>query len=460
MRHTFAPPMPATVIASLRDDPAFRVLTMDGNGWIDPYSGEVVPAPAGYDAAAKTHLARTKAWQAGPAKPLRELLYLRWFHYLRENLEYIPSLRVFRTGHWLNPYDGRWLPAPDSTALRSPVRVAEHLALALSQCPAAASGRMLERDVLEALSARGPGGNEAPQPLIDPTPSGPLPILPTAPVRRAPTSARSAAVAEATPVRPASTSRTRRSDHIALKQALIDMLRRPPRLPGHQLVVHFAPHAQMPRDFYDFGELPDGRLLILLGHVAGSGPGASLIAGAALTAARTLAPRHRDLPALVAALNDAVRCDRVPGCTLGICAALLDPVSNRLVCLAAGHPPVAVLSARRDDILRQLRSTGASLGTLIGEDFRNSLEPVEVDLAPGDVALLPGYGLAYAADPADPDAGRWAILAAAVAAIKRPCGELVERVMGRANGNETQRDDLMAVALRVKDESWLMESKA
>jgi phosphoserine phosphatase len=254
--------------------------------------------------------------------------------------------------------------------------------------------------------------------------------------------------------------RGRRSDHLQLKQALVAMLRRPPRLTGHQLVVHFAPHAPMPRDFYEFSQLPDGRLLVVLGHVEGSGPGASLLAGATLSTLRTVAPRHRELPALIAALNDAVRADLVHGCTIGIGAAILDPASNRLVCLAAGHPPMAVLSARRDEVLRQLRSTGASLGALVGADFRASLEPIEVRLAPGDIALFPGHGLAHAADPADPDAGRWAILATAVEAIKRPCAELVEQVMARAKaGREQHRDDLLAVAVRVKDESWLLEAK-
>lgn len=475
MRQHSAPPLPAAIVTRLRDDLAFRVLTMDGNGWIDPYSGEVVPAPAGYEAAARAHLGRTRSWKGASPKPLRELLYLRWFHYLRGNLEFIPALRVFRNGHWLNPYDGRWVPAPDPVALTNPVRVAEHLALALCQCPAAESGRMLERAVLDALAARGPGGGQAPAPLIDPTPSRPVAVLPPArarPVRTGaePTPARPVAVlptamarrppTDPTPARPATVARGRRSDHLELKQALIAMLRRPPRLPGHQLVVHFAPHAPMPRDFYDLEELPDGRLLVVLGHVTGSGPGTSLLAGAALSAVRSVAPRHRELPALVAALNDAVRCDLVHGSAIGICAALLDPASNRLVCLAAGHPPVALLSARRDEALRHLRSTGASLGSLVGADFLASLEPVEVTLAAGDVAFFPGHGLAHAADPADPDAGRWAILAAAVAAIKRPCAELVDQVMARAKaGREQHREDLMALAVRVKDESWLLETR-
>ena len=459
MRHHYAPPIPATVIANLGDDPAFRVLTMDGSGWIDPYSGEVVPAPTGYEEAAKAHLARAKPWLKGAApKPLHELLCRRWFHYLRENLQHIPALRVFRNGHWLNPYDGRWLPAPDAVALSNPTRLAEHLALALSQCPAAESGRMLERDVLEALSARGPGGSAAPAPLVDPTPTRPARVLPEARLPARPVPTRPAAV-EATPPRPATALR-HRSDHLALKQTLIAMLRRPPRLAGQQLVVHFAPNAPMPRDFYECCTLPDGRLLIVLGHVAGTGPGVALLAGAALSAVRALAPRHGALPGLIAALNDAVRCDRVHGCTIGISAALLDLVSNHLICLAAGHPPLVILSARRDEVLRQVRSTGASLGALVGADFLASLEPVEIDLVPGDVVLLPGYGLAHAADPTDPDAGRWAVLAAAVAAIKRPCGELVEAVLARAKaGHAQQRDDLMAVALRVKDESWLLEAQ-
>lgn len=465
-------PLPAEILAALRDDPAYRVLTMDGGAWFDPYSGEPVAAPEGWEAAARAQLQRLRPWQSGVRpKPLRELLYLRWYHYLRENLDFVPALRVFRNGQWLNPYSGRWQPGPDATAMHQPARVAEHLALALSQCAEASGGRMLDRRSLEELALRGPVGDDPQEPLALPA-APPAPAAPRAgepspravpiarPSGRAPAAT---AVREATPSAGHGTGTRRlaaRSDHVALKQSLLQMLRRPPRLHGHQLVVHFAPHAPMPRDFYDFIELPGGRLLIVLGHVFGTGPGCALLAGAALDQLRALAPRCATPAGLVAALNDGVRADLVHGSAIGLCAAQLDPATGRLTVVAAGHPPAVVLSSRRDAILVQLRATGASLGTLLGEDFLRSLDQVEIDLAPGDVVLLPGQGLARAADPRDPDAGRWAILGTAVECAKRTCGELLERVIARAKaGGDASREDLAGIALRVKDESWLLEAR-
>ena len=35
---------------------------MDGVNWIDPYTGQIISAPFGYEEVAKQHLCRTKPW--------------------------------------------------------------------------------------------------------------------------------------------------------------------------------------------------------------------------------------------------------------------------------------------------------------------------------------------------------------------------------------------------------------
>lgn len=433
--------LPESVLAGLQSDPVFRVTTMDGSGWIDPFTGQVVPAPFGPDGVARDHLLRTRPWQNGARPlPLAELLRLRWLLYLRANLESVPVLRIVRQGRWLNPYTGSWHQGPAAEFAGNASRLAEHLAWILADCPQAQGGRMLEKWQLDQLASQGP---EA---------SGPIPVIPDS------TPIRVAALLDVSP--PERAKPRQKTDFISIKDAFLRQLRRPVRIPGHQLVLHVESHAPLPRDFYDFVELADGRYATVIGSVSGGGPGAALIAGSALEVLRKLGSSQRDPVSLLVALNDALRLDRLPGCSVGVSIAALDAEHHQLECASAGHPPVLLASARRETPLRQLRSFGGGLGTLVGKDFSKNISTVHVALEPGDVVVLAGRGLGHAANPADPEAGRWAIHGAIVANLKKPLAELAAAVMACAKaGAERPRDDLVLLAIRMKDESWLLEGK-
>lgn len=463
--------LPAWVENALAKDPAFRVLTMDGTGWIDPFSGEVVPASQGHAEVARAHLRRSGSWRAGNARPLRELLYLRWLSYLRLHLHELPQLRIVRSNRWLNPYTGRWQAAPPEDWQGEIARFADFLAGVLCDCPEAQAGRMIERAQLEVLSRQGPDGVD-PGPLSMPggmapraaapaaTPARPAQAMPVTPTAN-PMPASRQVLPEATPVRGQSVGRSRKmkTDLVAMRQAFIKQLRKPPRVEGYQLVLQYAPYAPIPRDFYDAVAVSEDCLHLVLGHVQGDGPGAALLAGAMLDALRTLGPQHRDPIDLLCALNDTVRVDQVPGCSVPLCVLTLRQSERRVRCVVAGHPPPVILSNRRDTILRQFRGGGAAIGTLHGADFRKRLQAVEAELAAGDIIAMLGVGLAHAADASDPEAGRWRVYGHLVAQLKASLGELVPAVMQAIRGEDKPRHDLALIALRTKEESWLMEVK-
>ncbi|MBA3683701.1 MAG: serine/threonine-protein phosphatase [Planctomycetes bacterium] len=420
--------LPEEIAHALEHDPAFRVHTMDATGWIDPYTAQVVPTPFGMQEVAKTHLIRTRPWLKLQAKPLKELLYVRWLNYLRDNIEFVPALRVFRNGLWLNPYNGQWVSGIQLDNHQVTKRVADDLAKILAACPEAQTGRMLEKWQIETLTAQGPARSAAPE------------------------------VQEM--VRASGRVARAKTDFHSIRQGFLKMLHRPPRMQGHQLVVHFEPHAQISRDFYDFIDLGGGKLLLVVGDFTGIGPGAALMAGTALQVLRKIAPGHKDLVELLSNLNDELRIDLLHGCSIAIFAILLDTATNRLSCLSAGHQPALLVRPRRDNTLTRIRTPGASLGALTGPDFRKTLVPLNLQLEPGDILLIHSNGLAHAANAHDPDAGRWSVMGQCVANIKRPCAELVARVVEETKrSSDKLPDDITVLALRIKDESWLLESK-
>jgi serine phosphatase RsbU (regulator of sigma subunit) len=449
--------MPGWLYHAIQNDPAFRVLTMDGVNWIDPFTGTIIPAPFGYEDVANKHLLKHKPWTRMQPKPLTELLILRWFHYLRENLEFVPYLRVFNHGMWLNPYIGQWVSGipleNDKVTLRSIEAMATHLA----HCGEAQMGKMIETYKLDRLIADGPR---------------------TTPVGK--TQSRTGKPATARPVKsPNSTSSARLSmkaptkrqtDFMQIKQMLIKMLARPPRVEGYQLIVHYEPHSAISRDFYDIIQIDDSHLLLALGDITGHGPGSALMVASTLKALRLIAgsKKHRDLIDIVSALNDEVRPDLMQDCTINMFAALVDTKRRSLTYLCAGHHPAALLNQKRETPMQQVGTQGATLGKATGDDFRRVLRPVSMKLEIGDILLMYSDGLFQVQNSRKEEYGRFRFLGSCVANLGRPCSELVNQVLDDAKQHAGGRlaEDMTILALRVKDgpagsditsfnESWL-----
>ncbi len=139
----------------LANDPIFRVLTVDGLNWIDPYTGTLVPAPFGHEEPALAWLRQHQPWKRDgketAAKPLAELQFIRWVHYLKAHLP-DPELGWLRQflpdGRWLNPFTGQPVAGIVRDNGRITMDTVRQLAAVLRDCPPAQSGKPLEREIL------------------------------------------------------------------------------------------------------------------------------------------------------------------------------------------------------------------------------------------------------------------------------------------------------------------------
>ena len=61
---------PGRIAALLRDDPVFRIVTVDGLSWVCPYTGTPVAAPFGFEQPAQAWLSKERPWQRAALKPL------------------------------------------------------------------------------------------------------------------------------------------------------------------------------------------------------------------------------------------------------------------------------------------------------------------------------------------------------------------------------------------------------
>ena len=165
-----------------------------------------------------------------------------------------------------------------------------------------------------------------------------------------------------------------------------------PKLPGWDVAAYYQPAREVGGDFYDFIELPDGQVGIVVGDVTDKGVPAALIMAKTHSILRADAPRLVAPSEVLARANTLLAAEMPPNMFVTCLYAVLDPPTGRLRYANAGHP----LPYRRSSSgeVEELRATGMPLGLLDGMIYEEN----ETILAPGDTVLLHSDGIAEAHD--------------------------------------------------------------
>src|SRR5687768_417517 len=111
-----------------------------------------------------------------------------------------------------------------------------------------------------------------------------------------------------------------------------------PELTGWQISPLYRPAREVGGDFYDFFELPDGRLGLVVGDATGKGVPAALVMASARSMLRAVARASEYSPGdVLGRVNDTLVTD-MPTNTFVTCFyAILDPKSGSLRYANAGH---------------------------------------------------------------------------------------------------------------------------
>ena len=110
-----------------------------------------------------------------------------------------------------------------------------------------------------------------------------------------------------------------------------------PELPGYKLSAFYRPAREVGGDFYDFLELQDGRLGLVVGDVTDKGVPAALVMATTRTVLRATATRLLSPGEVLKRANDVIVTDIPPNMFITCLYAILDPDSGRLVYANAGH---------------------------------------------------------------------------------------------------------------------------
>jgi serine phosphatase RsbU (regulator of sigma subunit)/anti-sigma regulatory factor (Ser/Thr protein kinase) len=162
-----------------------------------------------------------------------------------------------------------------------------------------------------------------------------------------------------------------------------------PTVPGWRLAVHYQPAREVGGDLYDFFQLPDGRLVIVVGDVTDKGVPAALMMATTRAVLRGAARRQYSPGAALARSNNLL-CPEMPPSMFVTCLyAILDPRTGRMQFANAGHN---LPYRRHRDGVDELHATGMPLGLMTDMQYEEN----EIRLEPGDRVLFYSDGLVEA----------------------------------------------------------------
>jgi serine phosphatase RsbU (regulator of sigma subunit) len=166
-----------------------------------------------------------------------------------------------------------------------------------------------------------------------------------------------------------------------------------PEIEDYQFVAYYKPAREVGGDFYDFFELGDGRLGLVVGDASGKGMPAALVMASTRSVLRAVAQRVGIVPGQVLAeANEILYPDIPPDMFVTCFYAILDPESGSLLYANAGHD---LPYLRRGSDCEELRARGMPLGLMPGMSY----EQKEIELDAGEAALFYSDGLVEAHDP-------------------------------------------------------------
>jgi serine phosphatase RsbU (regulator of sigma subunit) len=165
-----------------------------------------------------------------------------------------------------------------------------------------------------------------------------------------------------------------------------------PDLPGWEIEASYRAARSVGGDFYDFIDLPGGRIALVIGDVTGKGVPAALVMATTRSIIRTDAPRLVEPGLVLASVNEQLNHDTPANMFVTCMYAVLDPRTGELRMANAGHNLPYV---RRDTDVIEVKAKGMPLGLMASMVY----EEVEARVEPGETILMHSDGMVEAHGP-------------------------------------------------------------
>jgi serine phosphatase RsbU (regulator of sigma subunit) len=231
----------------------------------------------------------------------------------------------------------------------------------------------------------------------------------------------------------------------SIQQSLLP--RESPQIPGFEIAGFNQPAEETGGDYFDWKNLPDGKVVISLADVTGHGIGPALLAAVCRAYARSSFSAAKNLPAALENINQALGADLTSGRFATYVAAVCCPTCSDVEILSAGHGPLVVYSRAADQFLK-MNAHALPFGIL--PSFQSD-PPTRLHLGTGDLVVLATDGFYEWENDQGEDFGidrlQEVIRASRDFAPDEIISKLYQSVASFSNGTR-QQDDLTAVIIK------------
>jgi serine phosphatase RsbU (regulator of sigma subunit)/pSer/pThr/pTyr-binding forkhead associated (FHA) protein len=218
-----------------------------------------------------------------------------------------------------------------------------------------------------------------------------------------------------------------------------------PNLPGYSFADYYEAALSVGGDYFDYLSLPDGRVAMAIGDVAGKGMPAALLMARLYSSTRFQLLTKKTIEEAVSGLNEEISSSGLGHRFITFLMMVIDPHRHSLTLVNAGHlPPL-------------LRSTGGGVTTIARETASLPLgimpeltyQSATIPIAPGDTVLAYTDGVTEAMDQNREIYGverLTKLYAGCSGTISETIERIVEDVEG-FTGDLSSRDDTCIIAV-------------
>ncbi len=217
-----------------------------------------------------------------------------------------------------------------------------------------------------------------------------------------------------------------------------------PGASGYVFYNYYQPAHHVGGDYFDYVQLPDGRLAIIVADVVGHGVAAALLMAKLAAEMRFSLATHHEPSLALANLNDHLSRLELQERMVTLVMCVLDLQRHEVTMVSAGHMPPIVRSPNGE--VRDVgdEAVGLPLGVVEGMDY----DQHQFTLEPGEIVTLYTDGINEAMNVDDDEYSipRLKVMIARPAPSIEAMGEAVLADVRRHIGARPQYDDMCLVA--------------
>lgn len=242
------------------------------------------------------------------------------------------------------------------------------------------------------------------------------------------------------------------SDMIQAGKVQQKMLKDAPVIEGFQFATRYESCDEVSGDFYEFIQLPEGKIGFSQGDVSGHGMQAGLVMSMTKKILAINARRGQNPSEVLASVNEELIHDLNGKTFVSMTYGILDVYQRKINWARAGHNPSILYNIHTKE-LRSLKPPGMVAGLRDTFLFRNTLREEELTLNSGDIFLMYTDGLTETSNRQGEPYRQEKLEEVIKAWGQLEVNELLERIMDSARsfrGGGPITDDITVLAIKVE----------